>query len=172
MTLATTILSQKTHIIYGIIIVLIASVAYHFFKKDPEIITKTLTKVQTKIQTVTKVVTKDKIVYVDRTITTHKVNGDTIVEVDHEHSDTATKADIDTKTKTQTTVISKTTESFMKNYSIEAMFPIYNDSFSFNTNPLDTQISFGVRVFSLPVFAVVGTNFHFNQALVGLRMEF
>ncbi len=171
MPILTTVINQKTHIIYGIVIVLIASVAYHFFKKDPEKIVTTLTKVETKIQQVEKIVTKDRIVYKDRTITTHKKNGDVIVEVDHEHSDTKVASNTQSKTQSQTVVQKTVVESFMKNYSIEAMFPISIKDIGY-PNPMDTQVSVGMRVFSLPVFAVVGTTPKLNSVLVGLRLEF
>lgn len=163
--------AQKVHIIYGVIILVIGSLAYHFFKKDPEKIVTTLTKTETKIQTVDRLVNKDRIVYVDRTITTHKSNGDVVVEVDKEHDDTKTSSD--TKTKSQDTIlVSKTTmESFMKNYSVETLFPMnpFNPSFP---NPLDTQLTVGMRIFSTPLWMVAGTTGRLNTALIGLRLEF
>ena len=169
------ILANKTHIIYGVLIILIGSIAYHFFKKDPEKITTTPTKVVTQLQTVEKVVTKDKVVYVDRVIVTtdHKKNGDVIVtkEVDHQHSDTQLAAKTDSQTHTQSTEQKQVVESFMKNYSVEGLFPV-NPFNPLLPNPLDTQVNFGMRVFDLPVFAVVGTNGHLNQLMVGLRVEF
>jgi len=166
MTILTTIANQKLHIIYGIIIILVGSLAYHFFKKDPAIITKTLTKVITKVQTVEKVVTKDKVVYVTRTITTHKKDGDVVVEVDHEKDTSQVHADTKSKDITKSTVTQKTVETFLKNYSIEAFFP--TNSFT----PTGGTYMMGMRVFTLPVFVEVGTTGHFNQALVGLRLEF
>jgi len=153
MTIQTTLLEQKTHIIYGVIIVLIGSVAYHFFKKDPEIITKTLTKIQT--------VTQDKVVYVDRVIITKKKNGDVIREVDHQHSDTKTK---DVATTTQ-----KEVQSFMKNYSIEFMFPPQIPTLS---GLYQSQVSVGMRIFSTPLWVVAGINGQFNAPMVGIRWEF
>lgn len=170
--MVTTLLNQKTHIIYGVIIILIASVAYHFFKKDPEKIVTTLTKIVTQVKTVEQIVTKDKIVYVDRTITTHKKDGDIIVEVDHEHDAIVTHSDTKSTQKVIESVTKQTVTTFMKNYSLEVMFPIYNNSFALNTNPLDTQLSVGTRIFSSPLWLVVGTNFHFNQLLIGARTEF
>lgn len=166
-----TLNSQRTHIIYGAIILMIGSLAYHFFKKDPEKIVTTLTKTETKIQTVDRIVNKDRIVYIDRTITTHKANGDVVVEVDKEHADTKTNSD--TKIKIQdTTLVSKTSvESFMKNYSVETLFPV-NPINPRLPNPLDIQGSFGMRLFSTPLWGMVGTTGHFNTALLGLRYEY
>lgn len=172
MSIITTIVNQKSHIIYGVIILIVASVAYHFFKKDPEKIVTTLTKTVTQVQTVDKIVNKDRIVYVDKTITTRKKNGDVIVEVDHANSDTKTDTTVQSKTETQTMVSKTTVQTFMKNYSIEAMFPLDPLNPAALPNPLDTQISLGVRIFSLPAFAVIGTDGHFNKVLIGLRVEF
>lgn len=172
MTITSFLSTQKTHIIYGGIILVVASIAYHFFKKDPEVITKVLTKVVTQVQTVEKVVTKDKIVYVTRTITTHKKDGDVIVEVDHEKDDTEVHKNVASTTKTQSTVTEKTVESFMKSYSIEAMFPVNPLNSTSLPDPLATQVQFGVRLFGTPVWAEIGTNGHLNTVLVGLRVEF
>lgn len=176
MPIITTLINQKTHIIYGVIIVLIASLAYHFFKKDPEKIITTVTKTDVKIQTVEKIVTKDRIVYRDRhivTVTT-KANGDIITrtEDNKEHSITKTKDKARTTIKEKQTETKQVVETFMKNYSIEVMFPILNNSFAPNTNPLDTQVSFGTRIFSTPLWLVAGSTFHFNQFFIGVRYEF
>ena len=160
MTILTTIYNQKTHIIWGLVVVAIASVAYHFFKKDPVTLTKT------QVQTVEKVVSKDRIVYVDRTTTTHKKNGDVIVTVEHVNDSTK----LDSKTNSQ--LSQKIVESFMKNYSISVMFPVLNNSLNVNSNPVDTRFMLGVRVFSSPIFLEAGSNVRLNELTLGLRLEF
>ena len=145
--------------------------AYHFFKKDPAKIITTLTKVETKIQQVEKVVTKDRIVYVDRVIVTKKANGDVITETDHINDKTTLHADTNSSTKTQSTVTKQTVETFMKNYSLEAMFPMPIATIGL-PNIMDTQLSFGMRIFSFPLFAVIGTTPRLNTLLVGVRVEF
>ncbi len=163
MTILEKINNQKTHIIYGVALLLVSSVAYHFFKKEPGVITKTLTKVETKIQTVTK----DRIVYVDRTIVTKEKNGTVITEVDHEHSDTTTHKD----TKTVTAVTEKTVETFLKNYSIEALYPISYNSGLGVFDYSKVQLTVGTRIFSSPLWIVGGTTGQLNTVLVGLRYE-
>lgn len=175
MSILTTLLNQKTHIIYAVIIVIIASVGYHFFKKDPVKIVTTVTKVETKVQTVQKIVNKDRIVYVNRTIKTidKKANGEivTTIETDKGHSDTKTNSNTSSRTQTDTTITAKTVETFMKNYTVDALFPInpFNPALP---NPLDTQVLLGVRIFDLPAYMVVGTTVRLNTALIGIRLEF
>lgn len=164
-------LTTKAHIVYGIIIVFIASIAYHFFKKEPEKIIQTVDRVVTQVKTVEKVVTKDRIVYVDKKIVTHKKNGDIIVETDKEHSSTDTKANIVSNTDTKTKEKDTTITSYQKNYSIEVLEKMNPTNLLYTPNPLDSQINFGVRLFSSPVSLVIGTTGRINSLYLGLRYE-
>lgn len=172
MTALSILKAQYHHIIYCLIIIGIASFAYHLFTRPPAEIIKTLTKVVTQIQTVEKVVTKDKIVYVDRTIVTKKADGDVVTETDHEHDITEVHKDVASQATTQAKTTSTETEKFLSRYSLEAFLPFPSLSNFGSPNPLDTQVVVGVRVFDTPIFLEAGSNARLNQAIVGLRIEF
>ena len=164
--------AQKTHIIYIIIILGVASVAYHFFNKPPEKVTQVVTKTVTKTQVITKVVTKDRLVYVDKTITTKKANGDVITETDHEHSDTKTDTDLKQTKALTSNSTSTTITSYQKPYSLGVLVPFNPLSPASVPNLLDSQVDFGVRILDSDWFAVVSTDPKFNKIMVGLRVEF
>jgi hypothetical protein len=160
----STLVEQKTHILYGVIIVVIASVAYHLISAKPKEIIKT--QIETKV--VNNDVVKTQTVFVDRVITTKKTNGDIITEVDHSH---ITDEFID-KTSSKDTISKTEVIKFLSSYSIDVMYPLtLKDITNPILNPLDTQLLLGVRVFDFPVFVTAGTNLHLNQVIVGLRIE-
>jgi len=164
----TIIKNNYHHIIYGIIIIALAGGVYHFFKKEPEKIIQTVTKVVTQVKTVDK----DRIVYVDRTITTTKPDGEKIVEVDHEHSNTDTKADIKSITDTHSVSQSTTVTSFQKNYSIETLFQIDPLNPTKMPDPRNNLFEFGYRLFGSDLWGVVGTTGRLDKLYLGLRYDF
>jgi hypothetical protein len=172
MSLVDTLQTNKTHIIYGIGLILLGSVAYHFFKKDPVKVVTVETKVVTQEKIVNKIVYVDRKIAVDKTITTHKANGDTVIEVNKSHIDIVSKSDTKSTEKIAETNTKSTEVTFMKNYTIDVLFPINPLQPTAVPNPLDTQLLIGMRIFSFPVFVVSGTDFHFNKVLIGARLEF
>lgn len=158
------IVNQKTHIIYGILLVVLGSIAFHLFSSKPKEIIKT--EIKTKI--VYRDVIKEKKVYVDKTTTIKKKNGDVVTIVDNSTSENI----VYDKTKSEDTVSKSEVQRFMSSYTIDLMYPIINQSLSINKNPLDLQIIGGIRIFSLPVFLTAGSNLQFNQVLIGTRVEF
>lgn len=169
MSIVSILTNNKTHIIYGVLILVLVSICYNFFRQKPKEIIKTLTETKIEKQIVNRDVVKTQTVYVDRVIETKKANGDVITETQHVRKDSDTKDK--TKIKdSQEMVISKTEViKFLSSYTIDVMYPVTFDPVF---NPLDLQIMGGVRVFSLPVFITFGTNGHLNQFLVGARIEF
>lgn len=171
MTITDTLVKQKTHIIYGVVILVLCSVGYHFFSKTPSEIIKT--KVETKIETkiVNKDVVRTKTVFVDKVKETKKANGDVIVETSHIRSSDDTKDKSTIKDDLKSTVTTTEVIKFMKRYSIDVMYPMSISNIA-AFKPLDIQVMVGVRIFSLPVFATIGTDGHFDKIIVGARMEF
>ena len=169
----TILREQKTHIIYGVVIVLLASVAYHFLVRKPTEIIKT--KVETRIETkvINRDVLKTRIVYIDKVIQTKKTNGDVVTETDH----TLSEYNVTDKSKStdtiKDTISQKEVIKFMNNYSVDVMYPItVQNIYSSAFNPLNLQVMGGMRIFDFPLFVTAGSDGHFNKILVGLRLEF
>lgn len=167
-----TISTIKKDLIYGVIILILGGLVYYEYRKPPAIVTQTLTKVVNQVQTVEKVVTKDRIVYVDRKIVTHKKDGDVVVETDHEHSATDTSVAQDTQTHTTTTLHEQTVTGTLAHYSVEYMFsPIKDATLDPHPNLGNSVVGAGVRILDTPIWAVGQIQDSGKTYSVGLRYE-
>jgi len=188
MTILSWLNTNKAHIIYGVIIVGLASIGYHFFKKEPVTVTKTqvVTKVVTQVVTkvVTQVVVKKVLVHdniiKNRRIVTRKPDGTVTTEIDSSVNKSViadTNKTVD-KTKNITTsqtidqTSTKVVTSYAPNYLLSVFEPIpTHDILHPNFDAKNTQIILGTRVLDTPLFFDVGTNFGANSVLLGFTLE-
>jgi len=158
------IVNQKTHIIYVIVLLVVAGVGYNLLSRKPKEIIKT----ETKIVEVAKDVVKVEKVFVDKIIVTKKRNGDVITETDKSRIEEQT---VD-KSHSVATVTKTEVVKFMSRYSIDVMYPLgIENILNPSLDPRNIQVMAGVRVFSLPVFVTAGTDGHFNKIILGVRVE-
>lgn len=160
----TWLLDQKLHLIYCSIVIICLVIGYNLLNRKPKEIIKTVTI--TKV--VTKEVEKEKLVYTDRITTIKKANGDIVTISDKSHTDMKILAKTSEVDKISKTEVIK----FLSKYSIDVLYPINPLQVSLVPNPLDIQVSVGIRVFDLPLFAIIGIDGHFNKVLMGARLEF
>lgn len=173
MTILSILNSQKTHIIYCAIIVVVAGGAFYLFKTHPKevIKTQTVTQIVTKTVVQTKVV-HDNIVTVKHIFTT-KPDGTKIVEV----VSTKNTSVLDVSkaiAKSDTLVNTKTTDiKYQSNYSLQLLQPFtYHELFTGTPDPRNMEIIGGVRLFGSPVFLNVGTTPLFDKVFIGATIEF
>jgi len=156
--------NKVIHLIYLGVLLIVVGVGFTFFKSKPK--EKIVTVTETKI--VYRDVIKEKKVFVDRTIVTRKADGDVITETIRDRSNITAE----TKTQVSSVASTKTVEKFMSSYSIDALYSIPRDSItSPSFNYKNVEINVGIRVFNLPVFALIGTEGTFNNLKLGLRVE-
>jgi hypothetical protein len=157
--------NNKSHITYILLIVGVIVIGYNLLSRKPKEIIKT----EFKEKIVYRDVVKEKNVYVDRTTTVTKANGDVIVTTDKTRSNER----VDDKQRISDITVNTEVQKFLSRYSVDAMFPfdvgsILNPAL----DPRNIQVMGGIRMGDLPLFLTVGTDGHFNKAIVGLRIEF
>lgn len=154
---------QKTHIMYGIIILALAGFTYNLFIRKPAEIIKTIT--ETKV--VNKNVVKTQVKYVDRVITKTEKDGTITTTTEH----TVTDNTFTDKTKSADMFVSKTTTIYLSRYSLEVQYPIKVTTIGV-FNPKEVIFTGGYRLFNFPIFVTLGTNIGFDSLLIGVRYEF
>ncbi len=173
MTILTFLSAQKTHIIYGLVIVGLLGVSYRLFVRKPETIVQT--KVETKVVTIvqTKLVKVHDNIVTHKKIVTTKKDGTKIVETDSSVnksvSDTSQKVSkSDTLSLTQQTVT-----SYAPNYTLSVLYPIPLTGVFSPTSytAQNTEVILGKRLWGSPIFVNVGTNFGLNTVLAGVTLE-
>ncbi len=165
MTILNILYNQKTHIIYGLIILGIIAGAYSLFVTHPKTITKT--------EVVTKVVNKTQVVHdhitTTKYITLKKKDGSVLTEkiVSKDTSlinSSSTSNFSETKTETRTN---------QSKYSLSIIQPFeYNQLLTGTPNPANMEIIGGVRLFNSPILLQIGTTPLFNKVFTGVTVEF
>ena len=168
MNLAT-ILQNKTHIIY-IVLIEVLGVIFMFLSPTPK--EKIVTQVVTKevVKYVDKIVIQKGDIVTDRTITTEAKDGSKTVIV--EHIADKTIVDAHTVAKTESKEVSEKTEitKYQSRFTLTALLPV-TPSNLLSPNPLDLKLVGGMRIFSLPILVNIGTNLKLNEYVVGLTLE-
>lgn len=158
---------QKTHIIYGVIMIGLAAVGYNLLSSKPKEVVKTV--VETKI--VNRDVVKTQVKYVDRVIVKTEKDGTTTTTTEH----VVTDGSISDKSKSQQKFVSQTTIKYLSRYSLEIQYPITVSFTGLNLpsfDPKNLRVIGGIRVFETPIFLTLGTDIGLNSALIGVRYEF
>ena len=166
------IIANKTHIIYGLVILGLGIVAYRLFVRQPQTIiqTKTATQVVTEQKVVHDIVHDVK--FITKKIETKKPDGTIITETDTIKDSKDTSSNSQTNVTSNTQIAEHVKLSFAPNYTLGVYYQqpiktILQPAF----DPANLQIVGGIRVFSLPVFLNVGTTFKLNSVIVGLTIE-
>lgn len=157
--------NNKSHIVYILLLIGVLGVGYNLFSRKPKEIIKT----EFKEKIVYRDVIKEKKIYVDRTITITKANGDVIVKTDKSKSRTK----VADKKETSTTVSKVEVQKFLSRYTVDVMFPFNTGSLmNPSLDPRNIMVMGGMRIGDLPLFLTIGTDGHFDKIIVGVRIEF
>lgn len=167
MSIISFIKDQKTHVIYGLLIVGLVAVGYNLLSSKPREITKTIT--QTKV--VNRDVVRTQKQYVDRVIVKTEKNGETTTTTEHVVTDGSS---ID-KSKSQSLFTKSTQISYLSRYSLDIQYPIplamVPNIRSVVFNPTSLIVTGGYRLFNSPIFVTLGANIGFDTLLIGVRYE-
>jgi exopolysaccharide biosynthesis protein len=107
------IVKQKTHIIYGIILLIILGVGYNLLSSKPKEIIKTLTVTKEVVKNVVQTRTQ----FIDRKIEVKSKDGTDTITTEHIVNDSNTVS----KTKLDETISKKEVEKFLSKYSLTVL---------------------------------------------------
>lgn len=149
----------------GLAVILVILLAYHSFHVPSYSVKKEESHqvvVDKKKQTKTK--WKKKIV----TTTTVKKDGTEVVQ----KTETDSGSKVAQVSNKGTDTVTKTVEKSIAHYSVDLtqLFPHWNLTQTYD--PVNTQLSAGVRVLDTPFWVTVGTDGDFNMISAGIRVEF
>jgi hypothetical protein len=159
--------SQKTHIIYILIIVGMAIAGSFFFFSGKAETIRTITKTNT----VDRNIVKTKTQYIDRVIVKKETDGSTTTTTEHISSGGSTTD----KSKSASSFSDMTKTTYLSRYSLGVNYPMPLSFTNFQPggfNVKSLQIEGGVRLFNSPIFVTLGTNVGLDTVLVGFRVEF
>jgi hypothetical protein len=167
MSIFSFIQAQKTHVIYGVLIVGLVAIGSFFLSRKPTEVVKTVTKTNT----VDRNIVQTKVQYVDRVIVKKDANGSITTTTEHIGTDDTTTD----KSRLKSTFASTEKTSYLTRYSLGIKYPVTLTYTGINLTPTqikEIQIEGGIRLFSLPIFATITTNIGLNQYFLGVRYEF
>ncbi len=156
--------AQKTHIIYGTILLTVVLAGYRLFHREPVETIKTVTQVQYVNRDVVRVQKQ----FIDRVIVKKEKNGTTITTTEHVHNDNST---VD-KTKTLDKLTTTEINSYLAKYSFSSYYSVPMSISGVPTfDPKNLTLIGGYRVLDTPLFLNLGTTGAFNQILIGVTLE-
>lgn len=164
--------SQKTHIIYGIVILVLILIGYELFSRKPTTITQTKTVIQTVVKTVVQKVLVHSNVVTNRTIQTKKPDGTIVTETDKIVDKTTTKSDTRKNSIINTAISEKTVTSFLSKYTLSVFYPIpTNQLIHPEFTAGNTELILGKRLGQSPVLLQIGTTLNLKSLLFGITLE-
>lgn len=160
----------NVHTLYGsVIVVLVLGVGYTLLGNKPKEKIVTQTIVKTEIKYVDRVVVQHDNVVVDRKITATAKDGTVVVTEEHSVDLSTNSSETRSQIKLAETATRTEVTKYQSNYTLQVLAPI-TDMYPV-PNPLKMEVVGGVRVFNLPVFVNVGTNFQLTSYKIGLMIE-
>lgn len=172
MTILSFLQAQKTHIIYGAVILVLTGVAYRLFVRQPATITQTKVVTQVVIKTVIQRVLVHDNVVTNRVTETKKPDGTDTKVTETVVDRSVSQSSKYNKNTQQSSVSTQTVTSFLAKYTLTVMYPItlgniLNPTFSAS----NTEIILGYRLGDTPILLNCGTTFGLNTLFLGITLE-